>query len=178
MKNYVPCLICGHPVEREAQEASPFVREFQALKADQREVGVSTRQQYAQLLTNNGANGTCRLCGSAVDIVPVINGDGGWQCRGDCPTPERTFPILGPRWPGAPRTVPWAFMEPHRRQALKNHDQTLERLADRGGLDPGEMVAVVEERPWSTITQEGAIARLKELLAAWDAARTAEDGAR
>jgi hypothetical protein len=66
-------------------------------------------------------------------------------------------------------------MEPHRRQALANHDQTLERLAERGGLDPGEMVAVVEERPWSTITQEGAIARLNELLTAWNAARAAEE---
>ena len=38
-----------------------------------------------------------------------------------------------------PRFVPWEFVEKFREQAEKNHDQTLERLAERGGLDPTEM---------------------------------------
>jgi hypothetical protein len=73
------------------------------------------------------------------------------------------FPILGPMW--APREVPWWLVEPHRRQALANHSQTLERLAERGGLDPTELVAVLEDRPWRTMTQIDAVARLNELLA-------------
>ena len=39
----------------------------------------------------------------------------------------------------APRRVPWEFVEPAREQAMRNHDQTLERLAERGGLAPGEL---------------------------------------
>jgi hypothetical protein len=46
--------------------------------------------------------------------------------------------------PDFPRSVPWSFVAPHAEQAERNHcGQTLERLAERGGLDPSEMVAVV-----------------------------------
>jgi hypothetical protein len=38
-----------------------------------------------------------------------------------------------------PRSVPWEFVEKFREQAEYNHDQTLERLAERGGLAPEEM---------------------------------------
>lgn len=38
-----------------------------------------------------------------------------------------------------PRSVPWEFAEKFRAQAEDNHDQTLERLAERGGLAPEEM---------------------------------------
>jgi hypothetical protein len=38
-----------------------------------------------------------------------------------------------------PRSVPWEFAEKFRAQAEKNHGQTLERLAERGGLAPQEM---------------------------------------
>lgn len=38
-----------------------------------------------------------------------------------------------------PRSVPWAFAETFRAQAEANHDQPLERLAERGGLAPEEM---------------------------------------
>lgn len=38
-----------------------------------------------------------------------------------------------------PRSVPWSFVEKFREQAETNHDQTLERLAQRGGLAPEEM---------------------------------------
>ena len=38
-----------------------------------------------------------------------------------------------------PTSVPWAFAETFRTQAERNHDQTLERLADRGGMSPVEM---------------------------------------
>lgn len=38
-----------------------------------------------------------------------------------------------------PRSVPWSFVERFRARAERNHSQTLERLAERGGLAPEEM---------------------------------------
>jgi hypothetical protein len=58
---------------------------------------------------------------------------------------ERRFPVLNqqhvrPRdLKQMPRSVPWAFAETFRDQAQRNHGQTLERLAERGGLAPEEM---------------------------------------
>ena len=51
-----------------------------------------------------------------------------------------TFPILDGKYL---RAVPWDFMEPHRKQAADNHDQTLERLAERGGLSPHEAICAI-----------------------------------
>lgn len=53
---------------------------------------------------------------------------------------ERQFPILGD--PDV-KSVPWRIVEPHRKQAMANHGQTLERLAERGGLSLMELVAVM-----------------------------------
>ena len=42
--------------------------------------------------------------------------------------------------------LPWAMVAPHAATAMQNHGgQTLERLAQRGGLCPLEMVAVLED---------------------------------
>ncbi len=63
----------------------------------------------------------------------------------------RRFPVLGDhRWRhlNVPKSVPWSFVAPHEAQAQRNHGQSLERLAERGGLSPGEMVAVVEGKHW------------------------------
>jgi len=80
---------------------------------------------------------------------------------------------------GCPRTVPWGFIAEHRDGCLANHDQTPERLAERGGLGPEEMVAVIEanvnwaarKRAWAMPPAES-VPRLKELLAAWASAST------
>lgn len=50
----------------------------------------------------------------------------------------RGFPIMG-----GP-SIPWAMIAPHEAQARKNHDQTLERLAQRGGLSPAEALCVMD----------------------------------
>lgn len=55
------------------------------------------------------------------------------------------FPILG-----GYGTIPFGVIEPHREQAMKNHGQTLERLAERGGLDYDEMLSVLEDRNLSS----------------------------
>lgn len=50
----------------------------------------------------------------------------------------RRFPIMdGP-------SIPWAMIEPHEKQAIANHDQTLTTLAKRGGLECHEALAVLD----------------------------------
>lgn len=59
---------------------------------------------------------------------------------------EKQFPIFGT--PGIIQSVPWRLVEPHRDQAMQNHGQTLERLAERGGLDWAELFAVMQGWTW------------------------------
>jgi len=64
----------------------------------------------------------------------------------------RTFPIMGRRVTERGVSIPWALIAPHEAQALVNHGgQTLERLAERGGLAPCEALAVLEDRTWRAI---------------------------
>lgn len=62
-------------------------------------------------------------------------------------------------------SIPWAMIAPHEQQAQRNHCQTLHRLAERGGLCPSEAVAVLEDRPWSSMDEDAATARLRVLVA-------------
>ena len=67
----------------------------------------------------------------------------------------KTFPVI---WPyereqvrelerlGAPRHVPRGLVEPHARQAMRNHSQSLDELARRGGLALNELCAVLADR--------------------------------
>ncbi|WP_367567227.1 hypothetical protein [Lacrimispora sp.] len=66
------------------------------------------------------------------------------------------FPILGTRF-----TIPWKAIASHENQALSNHGQTLKRLAERGGLDWVEALAVMEDRTWIRLDSE--VARKKVL---------------
>ena len=88
------------------------------------------------------------------------------------------FPIL---WPwrreekelferlSCPRRIPWALIGAHENQAARNHMQTLRELAERGGLSACEAVAVLEGRNWRKMRDEDAVARLKELVAGFEA---------
>lgn len=66
----------------------------------------------------------------------------------------KTFPILCSSRTNkgcphhCPRSLPFDLVEPHRAQAMKNHSQTLERLAERGGLSIAELFAVLHDRDW------------------------------
>lgn len=85
----------------------------------------------------------------------------------------RMFPILG-----ANAFVPWDFVQPHERWALNNHDQTVRRLADRGGLSWCELCAVIEHRRWQAMDVNSAhptkaVARVLGHLIAWYDARLA-----
>jgi hypothetical protein len=83
---------------------------------------------------------------------------------------ERQFPILVPRdhrgreISGCPTSVPWSLVEPHRAQAMSNHGQpTLERLAERGGLSPDELHAVLHDQRWRPMDQALAVQWLVEI---------------
>ncbi len=81
---------------------------------------------------------------------------------------ERMFPVLmnmhRREWLalGCPEAVPWSLLAPHEARAMRNHGrQSLETLSRRGGLDPTEMVAVIENREWHPMSLVAAVARLK-----------------
>jgi hypothetical protein len=79
---------------------------------------------------------------------------------------ERVFPILQPP-KGGLRSLPWAMLEPHEYQAKANHDQSLQRLAERGGLSAIEAVAVlrgVSYREVRGMTEEAADIELRAML--------------
>lgn len=86
---------------------------------------------------------------------------------------ERMFAVL---WPygrediaalersGCPRSVPWSLLAPHEARAQRTHSQTLERLAERGGLSPSEMAAVIEDREWRPMVHRDAVAVILKAL--------------
>lgn len=64
----------------------------------------------------------------------------------------KTFPVMcldrgtyGKSIPGCPSEVPWSLVAPHEKQALRFHDQTLNRLAERGGLDITELYYLLRD---------------------------------
>lgn len=63
--------------------------------------------------------------------------------------------------------LPWPMLAPHEQQAQRNHSQSLERLAQRGGLACCEAVAVLEDRPHRSMRAPAAHARLKQLFEEW-----------
>ena len=101
---------------------------------------------------------------------------------------ERTFPVLwqGPRpYMNAladndcPRSVPWDFVAEHAERCQLNHSQTPQRLAERHGLSPEEMLAVVKGHSLSFATALDywhdpalAVRMLKEAVAEWVSRKT------
>lgn len=62
----------------------------------------------------------------------------------------RTFPVLRDRKTRAdvPRSVPWAFVEPHAARIKLNHYQTMQRMSERGGLSAVEFWFVLSDVHW------------------------------
>jgi len=55
-------------------------------------------------------------------------------------------------------------------QAQRNHSQSLERLAERGGVSAGEALALMTEEPWTkyrNISEIQAIDRILSLRGEW-----------
>lgn len=81
------------------------------------------------------------------------------------PTPF-TMPILGsaPRG-GQPIRITWIPVAADHGQAGRNHGQSLETLASRGGLGWAELLAVLEHRRWTRVPDAEAERRVRALLA-------------
>jgi hypothetical protein len=74
-----------------------------------------------------------------------------------------------------PREVPFAFVMKYRDGCLRNHNQTPERLSERGGLAPQELIAITcDEQNWESrrkiwfMPEEQAVPLLKDLLARFE----------
>lgn len=60
--------------------------------------------------------------------------------------------------------LPWEAILPHEAQAKKNHGQSLERLAERGGLSACEAIAILEDRDWKRMDEQDANVELALFL--------------
>lgn len=89
---------------------------------------------------------------------------------------RRTFPILGSN--GA--RIDYQLVVDHGGQAKENHYQTVDRLAERGGLSWCELHAVLTNRKYTKIDQNTAIKECRAIEAEYLAsiAPTAQDAAR
>jgi hypothetical protein len=87
----------------------------------------------------------------------------------------RRFPVLlGDQrsiWRGVPDSIPWEAISEHEPQARANHGQSLDVLAQRGGLSPYELLAVLLNHPfWRCNLPEPmtVIKKLKEKIAGFE----------
>lgn len=63
-----------------------------------------------------------------------------------------------------PLPFPMDLIRPHEDQARRNHGQTLERLRERGGLAPSELLAILEDRPWRSVAEVRVLERLADFI--------------
>lgn len=73
---------------------------------------------------------------------------------------SKPFPILigGPDDARCPKFIRWEALDEG--QAFLNHAQSLDRLAERGGLSPCEALALIERRSWRVMDWELALAKI------------------
>lgn len=68
---------------------------------------------------------------------------------------------------GCPKSIPIELVEAHEAQVWKNHHQSSETLAERGGLDPKELLAVLTDRDYRKVMampMQDAIVGLRRLV--------------
>ena len=74
------------------------------------------------------------------------------------------FPILG----SEPKEyIPLDIVKLHEKQAIRNHSQTLKRLAERGGLGWIEVLCVLEDREYdfhTKLTEMSARTKVLEIV--------------
>ena len=73
---------------------------------------------------------------------------------------DKEFPILKSNG----ETIPWESIAPHEEQALRNHGQSLEKLASRGGLSWCEALAVLCDSKFIAMPEEEAKEKVLALL--------------
>jgi hypothetical protein len=49
------------------------------------------------------------------------------------------------------KSIPMVLLMPYEEQALRNHSQSLQRLAERGGMGPTEILGIVRGLRWSQL---------------------------
>ena len=93
---------------------------------------------------------------------------------------RNAFPIMESL--GSPPVyIPYNIIAPHEAQAIKNHDQTLQRLAERGGLDWTEALAILNDKTWKEMGYTfkllpGEMEKAKEAVMAYVKERSAPCG--
>jgi hypothetical protein len=155
--------ICGLPEGHPGQHISPFSRIKWSQPAEADVLALTTaREELREALWLNhgcgcllpyGDDGEMQCCGvdfkrtPIVDIVRQLNVKSIQKAANEVAAlttaldqQEKLFPVMG-----GP-AVPWVVIAPHERQAQRNHGQSIQRLADRGGLSPCELLAVLEDR--------------------------------
>lgn len=89
---------------------------------------------------------------------------------------RRKYPIIGTN---PQEYIPWDILSPHEAQAERNHGgQTLERLAERGGLGWKESLAVLMDKKFDDIPKMSEPEAKKIVLqhvAAWEAGQRKVD---
>ncbi|WP_292722801.1 hypothetical protein [Mesorhizobium sp.] len=86
--------------------------------------------------------------------------------------PRRMFPILS----GGGQKIDWQLVADHSNQAKKNHYQSVERLAERGGLSWCELYAVLHNKEWEKKDENEAIIACRALEARYLAALSSPQG--
>lgn len=90
----------------------------------------------------------------------------------------KTFPVLPPSPPGPehlaaagvaiPTAIPWAMIAPHAERAAANHGgHSLEQLAANGGLDAGEIVAILRNWAFQLMPPQAAFTQLNAEIERW-----------
>lgn len=74
-------------------------------------------------------------------------------------TKRKSFPILG----GQGAKIDFQLVADHGKQANANHYQTVERLAERGGLSWCELCAVLNNRKWQKMDENDAIVECRAI---------------
>lgn len=63
-----------------------------------------------------------------------------------------------------PLQIPYAVLQLHDKQAIKNHGQSVKRLNERGGMCPQEIVAVLLDKDYEPMDKQKAIDLMIDLL--------------
>jgi len=74
------------------------------------------------------------------------------------------MPIMKPslRSIGYPKNIPFSIL--NEEWAQKNHGQSLKTLADRGGLDTSEALAIIQRRSWHKMDEQESLNELLSLI--------------
>lgn len=85
---------------------------------------------------------------------------------------EKMYPVMGIS--GETEYIPWNILAPHEARAIRNHGQTLEQLASRGGLCWAEIVWIILDKRWGgppNPSEDVARTAVLKYVAAWKAER-------